>query len=88
MIDEFLEAVGVKDISEIGKVVAHLVGSELIEISNMLGLVSLSDDEIVVRADKHRNLKICGDFLNVLSMNKNDIVVKGRIKKVEFEGLK
>ncbi|MBQ9790178.1 MAG: YabP/YqfC family sporulation protein [Clostridia bacterium] len=87
MFDELLSAVGVKDISEIGEMLVQVVGRHVVLITNMQGVLLLSENEIQVKASKHQKAIIKGDFLEVSAMNKNDITISGRIFSVEFEGI-
>ena len=87
MIDEFLGAIGANDIADIGEMVCQSVGNHLIVITNMQGLLLLTDTEIQVKADKRQKAIVRGEFLEVSTLNKNDITISGRILSVSFEGI-
>ena len=87
MLDEFLGAIGAKDIVDIGDMVCQAVGNHLIVITNMQGILSLGDTEIQVKSSKHQKATIKGEFLEVSALNKNDITISGRISSLSFEGM-
>lgn len=87
MIDELLSAIGAKDIAEIGETMVSIVGTRLVAVSNMQGLLSLSDEEIRFKGEKGKVISVFGEFLVVKEFNKNDIVVSGRISGVKFGGV-
>ena len=87
MIDELLDAVGVSDVSRVGEMVLLVMGGKSIAIENMLGLLTLDESMIVVKASKHQKVIIEGEMLEVLSLTKNDISIRGRILSVRYEKL-
>ena len=87
MIDELLDAVGVSDVSRVGEMVLLVMGGKSIAIENMLGLLTLDESMIVVKASKHQKVIIEGEMLEVLSLTKNDISIRGRILSVRYEQL-
>ena len=87
MIDDLLEAVGAKDIADIGEMVLELVGNKVVVISNMLGVLMLDSNEIHVKASKHQKAVIKGEMLEVREMNKNEMTIAGRIHSVHMEAL-
>ena len=87
MIDELLDAVGVSDVSRVGEMVLLVMGGKSIAIENMLGLLTLDESMIVVKASKHQKVIIEGEMLEVLSLTKNDISIRGRLLSVRYEQL-
>ena len=87
MIDELLDAVGVSDVSRVGEMVLLVMGGKSIAIENMLGLLTLDESMIVVKASKHQKVIIEGEMLEVVSRTKNDISIRGRILSVRYEQL-
>ncbi len=86
MFDELLSAIGAKDIAEIGETMVAIVGSRLVAVSNMQGLLFLSDEEIRFKGEKGKVIAVLGEFLVVKEFNKNDLVISGRISCVKFGG--
>ena len=85
MFDDILKAVGVNDLAKISEPVVQVVGTKTICVLNMLGVVLLSSDEILLRATKNYNIRICGQNLVCKMMNKNETIVSGRISNISWE---
>jgi len=84
MLSEFFDAVGISEISKIQGVRVQMVSNSIVLVSNMLGILTLEQDKIELKADKNQLLIIEGDYLEVITLNKNDISVRGRIRSVNF----
>ena len=84
MIDEILDMAGVKDLSRFNDVMITVLGTKRIVVTNIGGVMELSDSEIVLNVNNSQKLLIVGEYLAVKEMNKNEIVVDGRILKIEF----
>lgn len=84
MLDEILKTVGAKDIADIGQMFVQMVGTHVVVITNMNGLLELSSTQVVVRANKHQKFVISGENLECSELNKTEVTVKGRINSLEF----
>lgn len=86
MFDEINRAIGVSDVFSLGECMVFMVSSRTVVVINMLGLISLESDEIVLKADKYRKLKISGANLKTQMLNRNEITIHGNISSVCFQG--
>ena len=85
MIDEVLSAVGVKDLADIQEATVTVIGGKTVVVTNMLGILELSDTKIVFKAAKNKNIAILGEYMEVLLLNKHEITIRGRINLVDYK---
>ena len=87
MLDEILQAVGVKDLASINEPMVSVVGNHVLVITHSAGLISLSETKIEVKGNKSYKIVVSGDNLECGMFNKNEIQVSGRINTVSWEKL-
>jgi len=85
MIDEVLEAIGVKDLANIQEAIITIVGGKTVVVTNMLGVLELSDTKIVLKASKNKNVAIFGEYMEVMLLNKHEITIRGRIFTIDYK---
>ena len=87
MLDEVLNAVGVKSISEINEPIVTVVGNKMVIIVNGSGLLSLKESRVEIKGNKSYKIVVDGDCLECGMFNKNEIQIEGRILNVSWERL-
>lgn len=85
MIDDILNAIGVADIAKINFPLVQVVDNKTVCVLNTQSVIMLEKYEILLRATKNYNIHIVGEELICKMINKNEIIISGRIKSVSWE---
>lgn len=60
-----------------------LLGNETLYLSNHKGILSFSEEEIVILSKKYQ-VQVKGKQLNIFSYSKDELVIKGNISSIGF----
>mgnify|MGYP001775257171 CR=1 FL=1 len=61
-----------------------IISNKVLNISNFLKILDYSNEKIVIKVKKTKNIAIIGENLQICQINKKELIIKGHICSIEL----